>query len=180
MIERLDVVDLLFFRGTGRGAIFSPHLQLLRWTMRRMLIWKSNTTTMKLSYASRRRRKRWGGCSWEKEVEAEGHTFAVCGEEVEAQGNTSGMVPLPCVANAGLTPAQGGSIDNPSEEFKARYEQYVGVYGGNKYKDGTRERKQFHFCSRKGTYSYCYGCRRFLCSEPPLNGKDRRVPKVLQ
>ena len=25
MIERLDVVDLLFFRGTGRGAIFSPH-----------------------------------------------------------------------------------------------------------------------------------------------------------
>ena len=90
------------------------------------------------------------------------------------------VVPLPCVANAGLTPAQGGSIDNPSEEFKTRYEQYVGVYGGNKYKDGTRERKQCHFCSRKGAYSYCYGCRRFLCSEPPLNGKDRRVPKVLQ
>ncbi len=84
MIERLDVVDLLFFRGTGRGAIFSPHLQLLRWTMRRMLIWKSNTTTMKLSYASRRRRKRWGGCSWEKEVE--GHTFAMCGcSGIEAQ-----------------------------------------------------------------------------------------------
>ena len=101
-------------------------------------------------------------------------------KEVEAQGNTSGMVPLPCVANAGLTPPQGGSIDNPSEEFKTRYEQYVGVYGGNKYKDGTRERKQCHFCSRKGAYSYCYGCRRFLCSEPPLNGKDRRVPKVLQ
>ena len=27
-------------------------------------------------------------------------------------------IPLPCAAAAGLTPAQGGSIDNPSEVFK--------------------------------------------------------------
>jgi hypothetical protein len=155
---------LFLFSALIYRHIFSlvKRIELLRWTMRRMMIWKSNTTTMKLSYASRRRRKRWGGCSWEKEVEAEGHTFAMCG----------------C---SGMTPAQGGSIDNPSEEFKTRCEQYVGVYGGNKkYTDDTRERKQCHFCSRKGTYSYCYGCRRFLCSELPLNGKDRRVPKVLQ
>jgi len=99
---------------------------------------------------------------------------AVGKKKSKPKGKGTPVVPLPCAAAAGLTPAHGQSIDNPSEEFKTRCEECVGVYGGNKYKDGKRERKRCHFCSRKGTYSYCYGCRRFLCSDPPLDGKDRK------
>ena len=58
--------------------------------------------------------------------------------------------------------------------FNKRCAKCPGVYVGNKYKDGKKERKRCHFCNRKGTQMYCYGCRRNLCLEPPLNGVDRQ------
>ena len=88
------------------------------------------------------------------------------------------VVPLPCVAKAGLTPGVGKSIDKPTEEFKTRCDECLGVYIGNKFKNnGERERRQRHFCKRKGTTWYCYGCRRPLCMEPPMHGTDRKGNK---
>jgi hypothetical protein len=45
------------------------------------------------------------------------------------------VVPLPCVAKAGLTPSVGESIDKPTEEFKTRCDEFLGVYVGNKFKN---------------------------------------------
>jgi hypothetical protein len=42
---------------------------------------------------------------------------------------------LPCVAKAGLTPSVGESIDKPTEEFKTRRDEFLGVYVGNKFKN---------------------------------------------
>ena len=45
------------------------------------------------------------------------------------------VVRLPCVAKAGLTPSVGESIDKPTEEFKTRCDEFLGVYVGNKFKN---------------------------------------------
>lgn len=87
------------------------------------------------------------------------------------------VMAMTSVADGGLTPGKGCSIDNPSDEFKRRCDDCLGFFPSNKYKKGVAERRRCHFCQRKGTTFYCYSCRRPLCNEPPLNGVDRKGNK---
>lgn len=87
------------------------------------------------------------------------------------------VMEMTSVADGGLTPGKGCSIDNPSDEFKRRCDDCLGFFPSNKYKKGVAERRRCHFCQRKGTTFYCYSCRRPLCNEPPLNGVDRKGNK---
>jgi hypothetical protein len=87
------------------------------------------------------------------------------------------VMEMTSVADGGLTPGKGSSIDNPSEEFKKRCNDCLGFFPSNKYKKGVADRRRCHFCQRKGTTFYCYSCRRPLCNEPPLNGVDRKGNK---
>ena len=90
-------------------------------------------------------------------------------------------VRMPCVAGiTGKTPGKGSSRNNPPAEFVDRCLHCNGTFPSVRFDPKKKDqRATCSICKRK-TKHYCWGCRRYLCSEPPLNGKDlqgKKYPK---
>jgi len=85
---------------------------------------------------------------------------------------------LPCVAGiTGKTPGKGKSVLNPHAEFVERCVNCDGTFPSIKYDPAKKDqRMSCNVCERKTTH-FCWKCRRYLCNEPPKNGKDRHGKK---
>jgi len=85
---------------------------------------------------------------------------------------------LPCVAGiTGKTPGEGKSVLKPHAEFVERCVNCDGTFPSIKFDPTKKEQRMgCSVCERRTTH-FCWKCRRYLCNEPPKNGKDRSGKK---
>jgi len=84
------------------------------------------------------------------------------------------MIRLPCMGGiTGTTPGKGKSVMKSHAEFVERCVNCDGIFPSVKFDPGKKEqRMSCNVCEHKTTH-FCWKCRRYLCNEPPKNGKDR-------
>ena len=68
----------------------------------------------------------------------------------------------------------------PHQEFVERCLSCNGTFPSMRFDPLKKDQRVTCAICKRKTKHYCWGCRRYLCSEPPLNGKDlhgKKFPK---
>ena len=95
-----------------------------------------------------------------------------------ARNSSTPEVRMPCVrAISGKTPGKGSNMRNLHPEFVERCVNCDGTFPSMKHDHFKKEQRMACSVCKRKTAQFCWKCRRHLCNEAPLKGKDRDEKK---